>query len=135
MLPKDIEEWLRYELMSINMALPKRPLRLSMLLHLEEPFVETVGGGRHYFDKKELEELRKLLPSGHDVLLPIVFVRRGELGEGVYLIKGGKDEAEAFRLALGLSDVPYSPEGYYTYKPFILEFLRKFKTLGIIGTL
>ncbi len=87
----------------------------------------------HYFDRRELEEFRKILPEGFDVSLPLIFIRRRELGEGVYIIKGEKREAEAFRLALGLSSIHKVTEGYYTYKPFVIEFLRRYKTLGVVG--
>ncbi|PUA32712.1 MAG: hypothetical protein B9J98_03825 [Candidatus Terraquivivens tikiterensis] len=134
MFSNRVDEWLKHELKMINMSLPAHTIPLSVLLRLEEPCVKTLGGGVHHFDRRELEEFKRSLPEGFDVSLPLIFIRRGELGEGVYVIKGEKKEAEAFRLALGLSSIHKSAEGYYTYKPFVIEFLRRYKTLGVVGT-
>ncbi|MEM0089959.1 MAG: DUF61 family protein [Nitrososphaerota archaeon] len=133
MFPNELDEWLKHELKMINMTLPAHTVPLSVLLSLDEPCVRTVGGTMHYFDKRELEEFKKNLPKGFDVSLPLIFIKRKELGEGVYIIKGEKNEAEAFRLVLGLSSIHKSAEGYYTYRPFVIEFLRRYQTLGVIG--
>ncbi|MCL7394875.1 MAG: DUF61 family protein [Thaumarchaeota archaeon] len=133
MFPDGLDEWLKHELKIVNTTLPAHTVPLSVLLDLEEPCVRTVGGTMHYFDKRELEEFKKVLPKGFDVSLPLIFIKRRELGEGVYIIKGDKNEAEAFRLALGLSSINKSTEGYYTYRPFVIEFLRRYQTLGVVG--
>ncbi|MCS7136262.1 MAG: DUF61 family protein [Nitrososphaerota archaeon] len=133
MFPNGLDEWLKHELKTINASLPAYTVPLSVLLNLDEPCVKTISGEIHYFDKRELEEFKKILPREFDVSLPLIFIRRRELGEGVYIIKGEKNEAEAFRLALGLSSVHKSAEGYYTYRPFVIEFLRRYQTLGVLG--
>ncbi len=133
MFLNDLDEWLKHELRMINSSLPLHTVPLSTLLSLDEPCVKTIGGGVHYFDKRELEEFKKIIPKGFDVSLPLIFIKRKELGEGVYVIKGGKNEAEAFKLALGLSNIHKSAEGYYTYRPFVIEFLKRYQTLAVIG--
>jgi len=52
-----VDEWLSQTLRKINDVLPKRTESLKKLLEMDRPYVETVGGGKHFFDKKELNDV------------------------------------------------------------------------------
>ncbi|MDW8084404.1 MAG: DUF61 family protein [Candidatus Caldarchaeum sp.] len=130
-----VDEWLSQTLKRINDVLPKKPERIGKLLEMETPFVETVGGDRHYFDKAELLAVQKVLP--HEVLenlyLPIVFSKNLSFGDHVYVIKARGTEPEAFRILMELRELPKADNVYYTYKPLVAEFLNKYPTLGVVG--
>ncbi|GBC72404.1 hypothetical protein HRbin03_00233 [archaeon HR03] len=132
-----VDDWLAETMRHVNDALPRRAEKLSTLLEMEKPSVETVGGGRHYFDKKELEELLRKLPSevSENLYLPIVFAKNPELGESTYIVKSRGSEAEAFRILMGLRTLPRVGNQPYTYKPLVTEFINRYPTLAVIGYL
>lgn len=131
-----MDHWLSHELKKLNNQLPKSRVNLRELLRTDQPYVETLGGEKHFFSVEELELLNRNLPGevASNLSLPIVFIRRHDLGEGVYVFESDS-EAEAFKNILGLSYLSKSEEKYYTYKPVVMEFLRRFKTIAVIGFL
>lgn len=130
-----VDEWLSQTLRQINDVLPRRVERLEKLLEMENPYVETVGGGKHYFDRKELAAVRDALPVevAEGLFLPIVFSKNLSLGDHTYVIKARGTEAEAFRILMNLKTVPKTEDGYYTYKPLVAEFINKYPTLAVVG--
>ncbi|HID05253.1 MAG TPA: DUF61 family protein [Candidatus Caldiarchaeum subterraneum] len=130
-----VDEWLSHTLRSINDALPKRVEKLTRLLEMEKPYVETVGGGRHYFSKEELQRINHQLPKevAQTLYLPIVFTKHHEMDESVYLIRARGSEAEAFRILMQIPELPKTKNQHYTYKPLVAEFLNRYPTLAVIG--
>lgn len=131
------EEWLRKQLRELSRDLPRVRLPLARLLEMDNPFVETVGGDLHYFDKRELRELAEILPSElHDKLkLPLVFRRSVEIGESLYFLDGGEVEVEVLKKLLGLSYIPFIQKKYYTYKPVIAKLISRFPSTVVVGVI
>jgi len=136
---KILDTYYKKTLLRINSSLPRSKIRLINLLEAEEPSFETLDGKRSPFSKEELKDLFQNLPNAISVelRLPFVFLRNQGLGDGVYSIDGGKTEADAFTRLMGLGyDLPKASDGrYYTYKPLVFEFLKRYKTLGVVGFL
>jgi len=115
----------------LNAHMPKDRKTLAQLLAEEEPYVEAVDGSKIYFKRKDLESLAETIPRElHPRLyLPIVVVRRLELGKGVYTLYGGKVEKRLVAELLGLQR-----EGeIHLYRPQVSELLSKLKSLLTIG--
>ncbi|MDW8063260.1 MAG: DUF61 family protein [Candidatus Caldarchaeum sp.] len=130
-----VDEWLSQTLRKINDVLPRKAEPLNKLLEMDEPFVETVGGGRHYFDKNELMAVKQALPKEvvENLFLPIVFSKNLSLGEHTYVIKARGTEPEAFRILMNIRQLPKADDVHYTYKPLVAEFLNRYPTLGVVG--
>jgi uncharacterized protein (UPF0216 family) len=120
----------------MNIGLPKIRKKLINLIEMDEPHFETVSGGKNNFSKEELEKIFKQLPPhiSLKLMLPFVFMRNYKLGEGVFSMDD-KIEAEAFSELLDLGyELPKATDGrYYTHKPFVLEFIHRYKTLSVVG--
>jgi uncharacterized protein (UPF0216 family) len=69
--------------------------------------------------------------------LPIVFIRRIDMGEGVFSIGGGKIEKGIVMKLLGLADDPFSEDEStllpYIYRHQVLDVRRKIRSLTTIG--
>jgi len=131
-----VDEWLSHTLRSINDTLPRRVEKLTRLLEMEQPYVETIGGQKHYFNKHELQRINEELPRGiaQTLYLPIIFTKHHEMEEAVYVIRARGSEAEAFKILMKLNELPRTKDQQpYTYKPLVAEFLNKYPTLGVIG--
>ncbi|MEM0440601.1 MAG: DUF61 family protein [Candidatus Caldarchaeum sp.] len=130
-----VDEWLSQTLRKINDVLPKRTESLKKLLEMDRPYVETVGGGKHFFDKKELNDVFRILPpeTADQLFLPIVFSKNLSLGEHVYVIKARGRAPEAFRILMNLKELPQADGLYYTFKPLVAEFINRYPTLAVAG--
>ncbi|MEM1517901.1 MAG: DUF61 family protein [Nitrososphaerota archaeon] len=119
----------------LGASMPAKRLSIRQLLLMDEPSVNQVNGEKHFFNKNELIKAAELLRGCclECEVFPIVFVPRKDLGKDVYLIKGHGAE-EVFRILMGLSSVNKTPDGQaYTYKALVIEFIKKFPSLGIIS--
>ncbi len=132
-----IEAWLAEHLKRLSTGMPVKRLSLRQLLSMEKPSVQLSNGDRHFFNRDELMKAAELL--GHEYLdyevFPLVFISRKEMGGDVYLIKGnGADDI--FRSLVGLSaPVSRTKDGQaYTYKSLVIEFIKKYPSLGLIMT-
>ena len=116
----------------LNAHMPKDRKTLAELLAEEEPCVEAVDGSKIYFKRGDLESLAGIVPRElhYSLRLPIVVVRRLELGKGVYVVYGGKAEKRLVAELLGLRR---SEGEIYLYKPQVSELLSKLKSLLTIG--
>lgn len=116
----------------INAHLPKHRKTLAQLLSEEEPYVEAADGSKIYFRRRDVEELARRVPreAYSRLYLPIVVVRRLELGRGVYVVYGGLEEKRLVASILGLGKV--SGE-MHLYKPQVSELLSRLKSLVTIG--
>ena len=132
---------LREEFRKLNAHLPESRRTLKELLAEAEPSVPTVDGGRIVMRRSELEDFALSLPEEikERVKLPLVLLRRTELGLGAFTLLGDAPEEYA------LSKIVKGFEGTYEqfrnqqekpglfYKPQISELLRKFHSLIVIG--
>ena len=134
-MTRRVEEWLSNQFKRINEGLPKSRLPLSELLSMQEPSVETIGGGRHHFLRDELQELLNVLPEElwRRVRLPLVFRRSLESSESVYYLEGGEAEAEAVKILAGVRFLPENKGRYFTYKPILSILVSKYPTIIVIG--
>lgn len=130
---------LKEDIKRLNQHLPRHRKPLAELLHMEEPKVEAIDGTQIFMKKEELEDLSKIIPERYHnrLALPIVIVRRMDLGRGTFEILG-EIETFAVRRTLNLADLTFyhsdrSSEFRYIYRPQVQELLRKFKSLIVIG--
>lgn len=141
-LERKKERWekiLKYEMDKINEHLPKKKRDLKYLLQVDSPYIECRDGSISYLDKEELLYLSNLIPPKYHgkLNLPIVLLRRMDLGKGTFTIAGGKIEQYVIRKVLG--DVKESLDKYkletpfYIYWPHIREIKKKLKTVIQIG--
>ena len=81
---------LQNELRKLNTHLPKNRKTISELLAEDQPTVSTVGGEKVSMKKTEVEALSAKLPDllRDKVRLPIVLLRRRELGPGAFVLLG-----------------------------------------------
>jgi len=130
--------WMR-EIEKLNDHLPRNYGTLESLLESKDPYVLTMDGDRIIFKKEELQFLADMVPKEYHgkLQLPIVFIRRIDMGEGVFSISGGKIEKGVVMKLLGLTDDPFSEDENnfhpYIYRHQVLEVRRKIRSLTTIG--
>ena len=132
---------LRDEIRRLNAHLPKTRRTLSELLADETPIVPSVDGGKIVMKKIELEGLAKTLPESlrGRVRLPLVLLRRTDLGPGAFVLLG--DPIEEYALFNAVTDNKNTMEEFQRvrsiptvfYKPQVSELLRRFHSLIVIG--
>jgi len=132
---------LQNELRKLNTHLPKNRKTISELLAEDQPTVSTVGGEKVSMKKTEVEALSAELPDllRDKVRLPIVLLRRRELGPGAFVLLGDDYEEFALSKVLGeydgtLTDFRRSRESATVfYKPQVSELMRRFHSLIVVG--
>ncbi|HEV2118866.1 MAG TPA: DUF61 family protein [Candidatus Bathyarchaeia archaeon] len=132
---------LQNELRRLNTHLPKNRKTIRELMTEDQPTVPTVGGEKLALKKSEVEDLRAELPDEllDRVKLPIVLLRRRDLGAGAFTLLGDTYEEYALSKLLGenkgtLADFIRSrPSSLVFYKPHVSELMRRFHSLIIIG--
>ena len=132
---------LRDEMRRLNSHLPTNRRTLEELLADPSPSVESVSGHSIRMKKEQLEELSKSLPenSAKRIRLPIMFLRRRDLGPGAHVVLGDPFEEYATRLLTGgfhgtFEEFKKQHQSVGTfYKPEISLLLRRFHSLVVIG--
>jgi uncharacterized protein (UPF0216 family) len=132
---------LQNELRKLNTHLPKNRKTIRELLSEDPPTVPTVGGAKVTMKKSEVEALSAELPDElrDKVKLPLVLLRRRELGAGAFTLMGDSYEEYALSRLLGdykgtLADFKRSRESSTVfYKPQVSELMRRFHSLIVIG--
>ena len=132
---------LRDEIRRLNAHLPRKRQSVRELLSMESPSVPTVDGNRIVMKKTEVEEFACLLPEAmwDRVKLPLVLMRRTELGTGAFTLLGDSNEEYALSIVLNgfgesLDEFKRANKGPVVfYKPEISELLRQFHSLTVIG--
>src|SRR3989440_13077936 len=87
----------------LNSHLPKNRRTLKELLSDPAPKVPAASGDPIQMKKDELEELSRSLPAeaNRRVKLPVVLLRRRDLGLGAYTVMGDKYAEGAMLLVAG----------------------------------
>ena len=139
-LERTFDSLLGRELRKLNTHLPKQRRTLKEFLSEAVPAVPAVDGSTIVLRKNEIEELARIVPREyHDSLrLPIIVLRRMELGKSVYTVSGDKVEEFTVKKILGKSASEYhkmylDDEPLFIYRPGVGELLRRFHSLVVIG--
>jgi uncharacterized protein (UPF0216 family) len=130
----------KWDVNKMNDHLPTKTVPLSELLSQEEPIIMARDGAKLWIDREELIKVASLVPKSlHEKLhLPLVLIRRIDLGEGVFTISGGKLEAFFVAMILGSTNEPltnYDRADVQNriYRPQVQELRRKLRSLTVIG--
>ena len=139
-LDRALDAVLGHELRKLNTHLPKQRRSLTELLKLKDPTVETIDGSAIVLKRSELEELARIVPPEYQdrVKLPIIIMRRMDLGRSIYTVSGERVEEFTVKKILGLTDDEYyqmyrDQEPAYLYRPQVTELLRKFHSVFVIA--
>jgi len=139
-LERTFDAILGRELRNLNAHLPKQRRTLAELLKVINPTVEAVDGSSIVLKSEELERLARLVPPElHDRLkLPMIILRRMELGKSVYTIAGERVEEYTVQKLLGEAKGGYyqtlnDQAPVFLYRPEVSELLRLFHSLFVIA--
>ncbi len=139
-LDRAFDAILGHEVRKLNRHLPRQRLALSELLKGTDPTVEAVDGSTILLNTSELQELAKVVPKEYQerVRLPIVILRRMDLGKSVYAVSGDRIEEFAVKRILGITDLDFrhmymDKEMGFLYRPQVSELIRRFHSLFVIG--
>jgi uncharacterized protein (UPF0216 family) len=135
------DSMLQNELRKLNTHLPKNRKTVRELLAEDQPSVSTVGGEKVSLKKTEVEALSVELPDElrDRVRLPLVLLRRRDLGAGAFTLLGDSYEEYALSRLLGdkitsLADFQGSGKSPTVfYKPQVSELMRRFHSLVSVG--
>jgi uncharacterized protein len=136
-----IDALLRDDMRKLNSHLPKNRRTLKELLSDQAARVEAASGDFIRMKKNELEELSRSLPTeaGARIKLPIVLLRRRDLGLGAFTVMGDKYEEYAMLLLAGSVHGSFEeykegrPEEAILFKPQISLLMRRFHSLLVLG--
>ena len=89
-----IERMIENEIEASNDHLPAKKVPLSQLVQSSSPSFDTRGGETSLFLKHEIDLLAEEIPTKHhdEFILPIVILRRMDLGTGIFTVAGSKTE-------------------------------------------
>jgi len=137
---KFLDKVLQDELKRLNTHLPKNRKTIQELLREDSPSVTTLGGGKLALKKDELETFSQELPEDlrNRIKLPIVLLRRRELGPGAFTLLGDPHEEYAISKILGdevrsFAEFQSSKTPTVFYKPQVSGLLRRFHSLVTVG--
>jgi uncharacterized protein (UPF0216 family) len=139
-LERTFDALLGRELRNLNTHLPKQRRPLSELLKDENPTVPAVDGSSLPLKREELEALARIVPTEYhsSLKLPLIVLRRMELGKSVYTVSGSRIEEFTVKKILGKTNAEFHAmhfdnEPLYLYRPDVSELLRMFHSLVVIG--
>ena len=137
-----IDAVLKDDIGKINSHLPKQRKTLKELLSEKDPQVPTVRGEKIRMKREDLQNLSDIVPENarERIKLPIILMRRMDLGPGAFTILG--DPYEEFTLALlsgsfkGNFDefAQSSTRPLVIYRPQVTELLAKIHSLIVLGS-
>ena len=129
------------DMRKLNSHLPKNRRTLKELLNDPTPRVPAASGDLIKMKKPELEELSRSLPAEANtrVKLPIVLLRRRDLGRGAFTVMGDRYEEYAILLLTESFKGSFEQFGeqksdvIVLFKPQISLLMRRFHSLLILG--
>ncbi|MHA2059389.1 MAG: DUF61 family protein [Candidatus Ranarchaeia archaeon] len=131
---------LENEIQKLNDHLPKTQVSLKALMGENPPRVVTRDGVDWYFDQKELDRIAGKFPQDlwGEIALPIILLRRTDMGAGAFTISGSKATQFLIASLLQLTDLP--PPAYrrlktplILYRPQISQIRKILKTTSTIS--
>ena len=136
-----IDSLLRDDMRKLNSHLPKNRRTLKELLSDPAPQVPVASGDMFKMKKLELEELAHSLPPEAEtrVKLPIVLLRRRDLGLGAFTVMG--DPYEEFAILILVDAFQGTFEQFreqksdpiVIFKPQVTLLMRRFHSLLVLG--
>lgn len=128
------------ELRKLNTHLPKRRRSLKELLTSTDLTVLAMDDSAIVLRKEEIDELARIVPLEYQesVRLPLIILRRMELGKSVYTVSGDRVEEFTVKRILGKTDADYHSmqldhQPLFLYRPDVSELIRRFHSLVVIG--
>jgi len=139
-LERTFDALLGREIRKLNTHLPKQRRSLKELLEAADTTLPAMDGSMIPLRKEELEELAKIVPEEYrdPLRLPIIVLRRMELGKSVYTLSGDKVEEFTVKKILGKTSAEYhtmylDDKPLFLYRPDVSELIRRFHSLVVIG--
>ena len=137
-----LSNFLKHEIDSINMHLPKKRVSLDLALKGYNIYV-CKDNSQLYIDKKEIEKINSICPKNKhkEVFLPFLIVRRRDLGKGTYVISGELIDQYIVLQILEKTDKkwddflknPLPKHLTFLYKPDIINLRKELPTSTVIG--
>jgi uncharacterized protein (UPF0216 family) len=136
-----IDALLRDDMRRLNSHLPKSRRTLKELLNDPAPQVPAASGDSIKMKKHELQQLSHSLPAEADtrLRLPIVMLRRRDLGPGAFTVMGDRYEEYAMSLLVGSFQGSFEQfreqksDPVLLFKPQISLLMRRFHSLLVLG--
>ena len=139
-MERALDAVLTHEIRKLNTHLPKHRRPMSDLMKSTDPTIEAVDGTSILLRTAEMEELSRIIPMEYQdrLKLPIVILRRMELGKSTYTISGEPIEEFTVKKILGATNADFHQmymdrESFFLYRPQVVELLRKYHSLFVIG--
>jgi uncharacterized protein (UPF0216 family) len=139
-MDRALDAVLGHEIRKLNAHLPKKRQALNQLLKITNPAVEAVDGTAILLKSSELEQLAKIVPEEYHerVRLPIIILRRIELGKAVYTVAGEPIEEFTVKKILGITNATYHQmyierEPLFLYRPQVIDLIKNFHSLIVLG--
>ena len=137
-----LSSFLKHEIGSINSHLPKKRVPLSVAKKGPHVYVSK-DNSKLYIDKKEIDLLLSICPTAkeNEVLLPLLIIRRRDLGLGTYVISGELIDQFLILKALDkfegswteFNKNPLPKHLTFLYKPDLIALRKKLSTSTVIG--
>jgi uncharacterized protein (UPF0216 family) len=132
---------LRDDMRKLNSHLPKNRRTLKELLSDPAPRISAASGDFIRMKRHELEELSRSLPdeASTRLKLPIVLLRRRDLGSGAFTVMGDRYEEYAMLLLAGSFQGSFEQfkeqksDLVVLFKPQIGLLMRRFHSLLVLG--
>jgi uncharacterized protein (UPF0216 family) len=139
-LSSPIEKFIEHDIDTINDHLPMIRPSLKGLLELQIPEYLTRVGKKSTFKHEEIELLANEVPTKfhNEVKLPIVVLRRLDLGRGIYSVTGSKPELFLIWKIIGQVDLEWGELAEWKprdrmYRPQVQILRRKLPSATCIG--
>ena len=141
-LDDKLSKFLKYEIESVNLHLPKKRVSLEDAIKGKNYYISREDI-ELYINKKEVDVLSQICPvkKHKDVFLPILIIRRRDLGKGIYVISGDLIDQYLVLKALNKYDKewddfrknPLPKNALFLYKPDLIEIRKTLPTAIVIG--
>ena len=135
-----IDRLIDRDIESINDHLPRTRPTLKQLIDLDTPEYQTRVGEISAFKPDEIKKLANDVPTKfHDeVRLPMVILRRLDLGRGIYSVTGSKPELFLIWKTVGQVDLGWEKLAQWEpkdrlYRPQVQILRRKLPSTTCIG--
>ncbi len=135
-----LERMIEREIDSANDHLPVRRIPLTDLLSSDTPSFKMRNGEDSMFLKDEVQMFADKIPSVHhsSIMLPVVILRRRDLGSGIYTVTGSKVELFFIQQLLGYVDLGWDEFTRWEtvdrfVRPQIQLVRRKLPSTSVIG--